>query len=122
MLRTRAEIIPAVIALAAGVASWELVRHMGGRNEAWDDPNYWQIGYPLLFLTALLLGMIWRAAPWRWVVIMFGAQAAWSFVLAMIETGVPNLFPMGVLLFALLGLPCLAAAYLGKWLAGRAPA
>jgi hypothetical protein len=47
-----------------------------------------------------------------------GAQAAWSLVLAMLVDGVPNLLPLGLIMFALLGLPCLLAAYLGKWVGG----
>jgi peptidoglycan/LPS O-acetylase OafA/YrhL len=116
---TRAEIVPAAIAIAAGVASWELVRRLGGRREAWDDPMYWQLGYPLLLAAAFALGLIWREQPWRWVVIMLGTQAAWSFLLALVDSGVPNLFPLGLVMFALLGLPCLGMAYAGKWLGGR---
>lgn len=115
----RAEIVPAAIAIAVGVASWELVRHLGRRREAWDDPIYWQLGYPLLLLAAFILGLIWRERPWRWVVLLLGAQAVWSFLLAFLQSGVPNLFPLGLVMFALLGLPCLAAAYAGKWLGGR---
>jgi hypothetical protein len=50
---------------------------------------------------------------------MTGGQAAWSFVLAMVKDGVPNLFPLGLAMFAILALPCVAAAYAGKWLGGR---
>ena len=47
---------------------------------------------------------------------MVGAQAAWALLLSVIADGVPNLFPLGLLMFALLAVPCLAAAYAGKWL------
>jgi hypothetical protein len=53
---------------------------------------------------------------------MFAAQGVWSFILGIVDAEVPNLFPMGALLFVLLSLPCFAAAYIGKWLAGRVPA
>lgn len=122
MLRSRAEIIPVVLSIAAGIAGWEAVRYVSGHGEAWDDPSYWQTAYPLLLLTSFLLGMIWREAPWRWVALIFGAQALWSFGLAAVDAEVPSLFPLGLLLFALISVPCLTAAYLGKWLAGRAPA
>ena len=119
MARTGSEIVPGAIAVATGVASWELVRHLGQRREAWDDPVYWQLGYPLLLLAAFILSLVWRERPWRWVVLMMGGQAAWSFLLAIVDSGVPNLFPLGLFMFALLGLPCLFAAYVGKWLGDR---
>jgi hypothetical protein len=50
---------------------------------------------------------------------MMGAQAIWSLLLAIIVSGVPNLFPLGLIMFAILSVPCLGAAYLGKWLAER---
>jgi hypothetical protein len=62
--------------------------------------------------------LIWQQRPWRWVVALVGAQAAWSLVLTMLVDGVPNLLPLGLIMFALLGLPCLLAAYLGKWVGG----
>ena len=122
MAQTGTQVVPAAIAVATGIASWELVRQLGHRREAWDDPIYWQLGYPLLVIAAFVLGLIWREAPWRWVVWMMGGQAAWSLLLATIKDGVPNLFPLGLAMFAVLGLPCVAAAYAGRWLSGRAQA
>ena len=95
MTRLGAQLVPAAIAVATGIASWELVRQLGGRREAWDDPVYWQLGYPLLIVAAFVL------------------------LLATVKDGVPNLFPLGLVTFAILALPCAAAAYAGKWLGGR---
>lgn len=111
--------LPSAISIIAGAGAWELVRQLGRRREAWDDPVYWQLGYPLMLLAALVLGIICRDRPWRWVVAMMAGQAAWSFVLAISRDGVPNLFPLGLTMFAVLGLPCLLAAYVGKWIGDR---
>ena len=119
MTRLGAQLVPAAIAVATGIASWELVRQLGARREAWDDPVYWQLGYPLLIGAAFVLGLVWREAPWRWAAWMMGGQAAWSLVLATVKDGVPNLFPLGLVTFAILALPCAAAVYAGKWLGGR---
>ena len=66
-----------------GVGAWELVRLMGRRREAWDDPIFWQLGYPVMIFAALGprhgIGV---TGLWRWVVAMMGGQAAWSLVLA----------------------------------------
>jgi len=111
-------LIPASIAVVAGVLSWDLVRLLGNRSEAWDDPSYWWIGYPILLFTAFILAMGFPERPWRWVVIMIGAQAAWSLFLAL-SANAANLFPLGLVVFALLSLPCLAAAYAGQWFGMR---
>ena len=50
---------------------------------------------------------------------MVGAQAAWALLLSVIADGPPSLFPLGLLMFALLAVPCLAAAYAGKRLGER---
>jgi|KBSSwiStaDraftv2_1062776.scaffolds.fasta_scaffold2742245_2 peptidoglycan/LPS O-acetylase OafA/YrhL len=113
------EIVPALIAVVAGVLGWDLVRLLGNHGEAWDDPTYWRIGFPILLFTAFILAMGFPERPWRWVIIIIGAQAIWSFLIALATSGVPNLFPLGLLVFALLALPCLAAAYAGQWVGTR---
>ena len=113
------DIAAAVLAIGVGVGAWELVRLMGRRREAWDDPVFWQLGYPVMIFAALVLGMVWRDRPWRWVVAMMGGQAAWSLVLAFVKSGAPNLLPLGLIVFAVLGLPCVLAAYAGKWIGDR---
>ena len=119
MARNSSESIAAMIAVAAGLAAWEVVRHFGIHREAWDDPAYWQFGYPLMLAASLVLGMVWRERPWRWVVLMVAAQATWSVILATAAGGVPNLFPLGLMMFAALAVPCLLLAYAGKWTTHR---
>jgi len=113
------EIVPALIAVVAGALSWDLVRLLGNHGEAWADPTYWRIGFPILLFTAFLLAMGFPERPWRWVVIIIGAQAIWSFLIALATSGVPSLFPLGLSIFAVLALPCLAAAYAGQWFGMR---
>ena len=107
-------LLPSVIAAGAGIASWEIVRQLGARREAWDDPLYWQIGFPLLIVAAFALGAVWRERPWRWGALMIATQAVWSLGFAFLQDGIPNLLPLGLMLFALLALPCIAASYLGS--------
>lgn len=119
MAQTDSKLVPVAIAVVAGVLSWDLVRLLGNVREAWDDSLYWTLGYPLLLGTAFLLGMAWREAPWRWAAWMIGAQTVWSLFLSVARDGMPNLFPLGLVMFAVLALPCVAAAYAGSWLRGR---
>jgi peptidoglycan/LPS O-acetylase OafA/YrhL len=116
----RSPFLPAALSILAGIVSWELVRHLGGNHrEAWDDPVYWQFSYLSLLVAAFLLGAIWRERPWRWGASIMAGQAVWSLGLAIVMDGVPNLFPLGLVMFALLALPLIGASYLGAWI-GRA--
>ena len=112
----RSDLVPTVLAFVIGAAYWELVRQLGSLREAWDDAVYWQRGLPLLVLTAFVLGLVWRDRPWRWVVWLIIGRVAWSLILAVGHDGIPNLLPLGLLMFALLGISCLFAAYASRWL------
>jgi peptidoglycan/LPS O-acetylase OafA/YrhL len=119
MARARSDVVAVAVAVVAGVLGWDLVRLLGEKREAWDDPDYWLVAFPLMLFTAFLLGLAFRNRPWRWVAIMLGAQAVWALLLSVIADSAPNLFPLGLLMFALLALPCLLAAYAGKMLGER---
>jgi peptidoglycan/LPS O-acetylase OafA/YrhL len=113
-------IIPAALAFLIGATDWELVQNLGTHREAWDDPLYWQLGYPLLLLAAFGLGLVWRERPWRWAAWLIAGQVAGSLLLAITQDGMPNLLPLGLIMFALLGIACLLAAYAGRWIGERA--
>jgi peptidoglycan/LPS O-acetylase OafA/YrhL len=119
MARPISDIVPYSTAVVAGVLAWDLVRLLGERREAWDDPDYWLVGYPLMLAAAFILGLGFPERPWRWALAIVGAQAAWATFLAIAADGVPNLFPLGLMTFGLLGLPCVAAAYAGGWVNQR---
>jgi peptidoglycan/LPS O-acetylase OafA/YrhL len=119
-MTARSVVPPAALAMALGAADWELIRRLGSRREAWDDPLYWQLGYPLLLLVALVVGLLWPERPWRWVVWLMIGQVAWSLILALGHNGIPNLWPLGLMMFLLLAIPCLLAAYAGRRLGKKA--
>jgi hypothetical protein len=115
-------LVPAALAFLAGAADWQLIRGLASRREAWDDPLYWQLGYPLLLLAAFGLGLVWRERPWRWALWLIAGQAGWSLLLALSRGGVPTLLPLGLLMFLLLAIPCALAANAGRWFGRRASA
>jgi hypothetical protein len=115
----RSDIGPSALAFVSGAVDWELIRALGARREAWDDPIYWQLGYPLLLLAAFGLGLVWRERPWRWAVWLMAGQVTWSLLLAITQDGMPNLLPLGLVMFLLLGIPCVLASYAGRWLGER---
>jgi hypothetical protein len=119
MGRAISTVVPVAIAIVAGILAWDLVRLIGGRREAWDDPNYWVVGYPLMLGAALMLGLGFPERPWRWAVVIVAAQAVWALFLGWATDGSVSLFPVGLAMFAVLALPCVVAAYAGQWLARR---
>lgn len=114
------EILPAILAIVAGAANWQYTKEVAQTREPWDSPLFWQVSYPTLLLAAFLLGLAWRDRPWRWAVLLIGSQAVWALASAIVQDGVPNLFPLGLLMFAILGVPCVLAAYAGRWVGERA--
>jgi peptidoglycan/LPS O-acetylase OafA/YrhL len=107
--------LPSFLAVVAGAANWQYTREIAQGREPWDVPLYWQVSYPTLLLAAFLLGMAWRERPWRWAALLMAGQAAWALIVAIAAEGVPNLLPLGLIVFAVLALPCAIAAYAGKW-------
>jgi hypothetical protein len=116
----RSTVLPAVLAVIAGAANWEYTKEIAQAREPWDAPLYWQVAYPTLLLAAFLLGMAWRDRPWRWAVLLMASQAIWALVSAVILDGIPNLFPLGLVMFALLTVPCVLATYAGRWVGDKA--
>jgi hypothetical protein len=117
------DIVPYAISVVAGVLGWDLARLFGGVREAWDHQSYWLIGYPLMLAAAFMLGLGFPERPWRWGAAIIATQAVWMLLLSFAAGGSGSMAPLGLVLFALLALPCMAAAYAGKWLAtalGRA--
>ena len=98
--------IPYTLALIGGAVLWQVTAAISNRNEAWDDPSYWSVTYPLAILLAGWLGYRFPEKPWRWgYAIMFG-QAG---MLLLSGSGF-GLLPLGMILFGLLALPAAAFA------------
>ena len=115
MARAASVIVPLAIAAVAGVLAWDLVRLIGGTAEAWDDPDYWVVGLPIMFIAAFVLGLGYPDRPWRWAVAIVAAQALWSMFLAQAAGRSLNLFPFGLIIFAIIALACTVVAYSGRW-------
>lgn len=103
-------------AFFAGMAVDVLVATFAHRREAWDSPFYWQVGWPLMVLTGFVGGWIVRRRPW-----MIGwAPFLGSFVSMTLRSGeLGNLWPLGVALTLVIGVPAIGAAWLGGVLANK---
>lgn len=95
-----------VAALAGGALLWIGTAMLAGRTEAWDAPAYWTVTYPLAIVLAAVVGYLAPRRAWRWALAVFLAQAL---VLTATASSF-GLLPLGMILFAVIGLPAVVAA------------
>ena len=86
---------------------------LSGRREAWDSEQFWTAGLPLACIAALVIGRMSRARDWLWTFIVAPSQVATM----MVRGGeVGNLWPLTLVLSAILSAPFVFAAFVGtKW-------
>ena len=87
-----------------------------GKREPWDDSVYWTLAYPAAIGVVALLAYRYPDRPWRWALILFEAQ---FFAMCAANGELGNLWPLGMLLFAVIALPAILAAWLAAWLGQR---
>lgn len=81
-----------------------------------DNIYYWKIGYPILILVSGIAGYRAPLRPWRWSIYIIAIQ----FFLGMTTAkGGFNLLPIGILVYLLIALPCIAAGYTGAFINRR---
>jgi hypothetical protein len=98
-----------IIAALTGIVLWFLASLLTARREPWDDASYWVVAYPLALTCCAFLGYRFPQRPWRWALVLFESQ----FLAMCVRNGeLGNLWPMGMLLFAVIALPGVAAAQL----------
>ncbi|MDV6347629.1 hypothetical protein R2083_08880 [Nitrosomonas sp. Is35] len=103
-MNDRAIHIACALAIIGGAVLWQVTATISGKNEAWDDPSYWSVTYPLSILFVGWLGYQFPEKPWRWgFSVMFG-QAG----MMMLSNSSFGLLPLGLILFGLLALPAAA--------------
>ena len=99
------------LAVAAWLVPWLAL----GRKEAWDHPSYFLISIPLMTVAAAYAGYTAKSGAWRWPLTLILAQFAAALALG----GFGNLFPLGIIAFAILAAPMWIAAPIAAWLARR---
>jgi hypothetical protein len=107
---------PWVIAIGAGMALWLVATLVSGRREPWDSASFWWGAYPAAIAVSAWLGYRWPVKPWRWPLALFEAQlvAMW------LRAGEPgNLWPLAMVLIAVIALPGVGVAALASRYAGR---
>lgn len=97
------------ILLLTGVMSGQVPEAL--RREAWDVELYWLVGLPLCYLVAGMLGYVRPYRVWRWPAAMMATQGLCMLLFA--SSGL-SLLPLGLILLAVLALPGILAAWIGR--------
>src|SRR5688572_3584359 len=105
------------IALTGGAVLWLLTMLISDRREAWDSSAYWILTYPLCLVLSGWLAYREPVRPWRWALATMLVQPV---VMAVTSGGSFGLLPLGLILFTILALPAVLAAWVGAWLRLRA--
>ncbi len=110
MLSTRTTVL---LAVSIGVALELGVQAVGARREAWDSPVFWTVGLPLAGVASAAIGVLSRGRDWLWTVLVAPSQVA-TMMLRSGEIG--GLWPLAVVLSAILSAPFVVAAFVGSFL------
>jgi hypothetical protein len=104
---------PWLIAIFAGVMLWLVAGVLSGQREPWDADAYWKGAYPAAMFVCAALGYLWPIRAWRWPLALFEAQLLGMWL----RSGeIGNLWPLGMMLLAVLALPGVAVALLAaQW-------
>lgn len=93
---------PILLASFAGAVLWFAPALLSGKREAWDSSVYWAIAYPAALIACGYLGYLYPRHPWRWALVLFEAQ---FLAMCVRNRELGNLWPLGVVLFAVIALP-----------------
>lgn len=96
-----------LLAAVLGVALWLLGALITPTREPWDSRAYWVVAYPLAVAACAWLGHRYPVRTWRWALVLFEAQ---FLAMCVRNRELGNLWPMGLLLFAVVALPGVVAA------------
>jgi len=98
-----------IAAVSGGALTWILVSLASGSREAWDSSLYYAVGIPAVCALSLVLGYLAPNRSWRWGVEPCIGQFAWM----LLSQGPGNLLPLGVIMFGVLSVPSVLAAWVG---------
>jgi multisubunit Na+/H+ antiporter MnhB subunit len=111
-------LLPYVASFIAGLAICLLITMISGRKEAWDAPEYFTIGIPVMCLVIFALAYFFPQRAWRWALSMAIGQS-----LAMVlGGGSASLWPLAIIAMTVVSLPQFIVALIASRIARkRAP-
>ncbi len=104
-------ILTASVAAATWLVPWLLL----GRKEAWDHGTYFMVSIPIMSAIAAYAAFRAKSGWWRWPLTLVLAQ----FATALLLNGLGNLFPLGIIVFAIFAVPMAITAAIAAWIARR---
>jgi len=107
MINRRAAIL---LSLGIGAALELGIQIATGRREAWDSGLFWTVGLPVALLASFAVGAFTRGRNWIWTVVIAPAQV-FTMMVRSVELG--GLWPLTLMLSAVLSAPFLFAAFVG---------
>ncbi|HSF59766.1 MAG TPA: hypothetical protein VLD83_16955 [Candidatus Binatia bacterium] len=102
-------------AAVCGAAIWILIALASGRREAWDSGLYFSVGIPAVCLLSMAFAFLEPNRSWRWGILPLAGQFVWM----LLSQGPGNLLPLGVIVFGLLSIPSIIAAWIGAFIATK---
>lgn len=93
-----------------GLTVWLTISGITHDVEAWYSDQYYQIGLPIMFVTATIAGFVAPGKPWLWGILIFILQPLFIFTQAKITP----LIYVGVLFFLAFMTMAIGFAYFGK--------
>jgi hypothetical protein len=108
-MRIIQEVAIGITAALCGLVVWQVISAPGGMQEAWDSPEYYTTGIPVMMLTALVCGFVSSRKPWRWGVAVVALQP----VVLYAQGRVGPLVVVGLATFGVIAILCILAAYGG---------
>ena len=108
MIDTRAAVL---LSLGIGACLEVVIALITGRREAWDTELYWSVGLPAATLASVALGVATRGRDWAWAILVAPAQV---FTMMVRSAELGGLWPLTLVLSAVLSAPFLFAAFVGS--------
>lgn len=99
------------VAFTASLVVWLVVSAATGGREAWDAGIYWSVGLPVIYAVGGIAGLFSRVNVWR--------LTLWSGIgqfagLVLTAPGDMSLWPLGMLMMAVLSLPVAGLVHVGR--------
>lgn len=106
---------PYVISFIAGLAICLLISGTSGRREAWDAPEYFTIGIPVMCLVIFALAYFFPQRAWRWPLSMALGQS----VAMVLGGGSASLWPLAIIAMTVVSLPQFIVAMVASGIAKK---
>lgn len=108
-------VLPYLISFIAGLAICLLITVTSGRKEAWDAPEYFTIGIPVMCLVIFALAYFFPQRAWRWALSMALGQS----VAMVLGGGSASLWPLAIIAMTVVSLPQFIVAMVASGIAEK---